>query len=76
MRNKQRYIEGDFVAVLYPSQNVVKYGIVQNQVSPHKVNVRLCVREKNVSLLKSYKTQVEVMSTEQLTLLQRAESEK
>ena len=73
-RNKQSYDEGDFVAIYYPTQSVIKYGLVHSQVSPHKVNVKICVREKNVDIKKSFKTQVTVMSTEQLTLLRRAES--
>ena len=60
--------------ILFPTQSVMKYGLVQNQVSPHKVNVKICVREKNVNIKKSFKTQIDVMSTEQLTLLRRAES--
>ena len=73
-RNKKSYNEGDFVAIYFPTQSVIKYGLVQNQVSRHKVSEKICVREKNVNLKKCFKTQIDVMSTEQLTLLRGAKS--
>ena len=71
--NKATFLPGDFVLVFLPTQKVLRYGLVNQQLSPHKISVKICTRKtlsKN-NKNKSYCTKDETFAAQQIRLLYR-----